>query len=275
MLQKYKGRIWLTILVSLLFLLASCGTASAPSPSQTLQNSIKAMSQLKFVHFDLQNTLKFQTTDNTNASEASFNITGQGDAVAPDQVSVSLLQSQKPLVSVVRTGGKVYVREGNGKWYVTDQNKVPDNVQKFFSQNVGNIINAVEKAKLTDHGQEVLNGEKLDHITAALDPQTLQALSSQINGLLPKEQQSSQNMLKQATVDFWIDQSTEYIHQAQLNATASVDLSKMLQISVDGQKFSIPANVQLASLKSQVNFSKFNQPVTIQAPSGAVPLQQH
>jgi hypothetical protein len=283
MLQRYKGHILLTVLVALLFLLSACGTSAlannTASPQQTLQNSAKAMSQLKSVHFDLQATLNLQSASTTNggASGISFNVTGHGDAATSDQVDMDLLLGQNPLLSVVSTAGKVYVQSQGGTWYVVNQSKVTAGVQKFFSQEglskqLGQITSELKNAELIDHGPEVLNGETLDHITATLDAQTLQTLSSQLNGLLPAKQQSSQNVFNQATLDLWIDQSTWYVHQAELNLAVHVDLSKLPALNFNGQNMSLPAEVLPVSLKAQFNFSKFNQPVTIQAPSDASPL---
>ena len=276
MLQKYKGRILLTGLVALLFFLAACGNSGGTPPAQTLQQSVTAMSQLKSVHFDMQSTLnmQFPSNNNGNSGGISLNVTGHGDAAAPNQVSATFLMGQNPLLSVVSTGGKVYVQVKNGQWYVTDKSKVPDNVQQFISQHLGDITKAISNAKLTDHGQETVNGESLDHITVALDAQTLQSLSSQLNGMLPTNMQSNQNAITQATLDLWIDQSTSYVHQAKLAIAANVDTSKWPPVNFNGQNIKFPAAVVPTALNAQVNFSKFNQPVTIQAPSGAIPFPQ-
>ena len=277
MLKKYKGHVWLTGLVALLFLLTACGAGGSTPPAQTLQNSITAMRQLKSVHFDLQSTTNVQTTPQNNGNNpgVSFNVTGHGDAAAPNQVTLNLSMGQNPLLALISTGGKVYIQGSNGKWYVVDQSQIPDGFQKFFQQDLGQIEVDLEKAQLIDHGQEVVGGVALDHITATFDAATLQQISTQFNDLLPASMQSNQNALKQAALDLWIDQSTWYIHQAKLNVAASVDLSKLPKISVNGQTINLPAKVLPITLTAQVGFSKFNQPVNIQPPSGAVPFQQH
>jgi len=284
MLQKYRGHILVTGLVALLFLLSGCGTLGlangSTTPTQTLQNSAKAMSELKSVHFDLQALLDLQSASSSNgaANGLSFNVTGHGDAAMPDQVSATFSLGQNPVLNVITTGGKIYVQGQNGKWFVMDQSQVTDGAQKIFSQDLSKqlavIMAQLQNAKLTDHGQEVVKGESLDHITATLDATTLQSLTVQFNGLLPAAQQSTQNQISQATLDLWIDQSTWYVHQAALNVGVRVDLSKVPNLNFNGQKVDMPSGVVPITLKGQLNFSKFNQPMNIQAPAQAEPFTQ-
>lgn len=276
MLQKYKQHIWLPGLAALILLLSACGTstqASNVSPQQTLENSAVAMSQLKAAHFDLQATLKLQSTSSSNGM--TFNVTGNGDAsTTSKQADVNLLLGKQPWLSLISTGGKVYVQSNNGAWHVTDQSKI-SGTEKIFSQNmttvVGGLLSTLKNATLSDKGSEVLNGETLDHIVVTLDAKTLKALSAQFNGLLPTNNQSTQNELSQTTLDLWIDTTTWYVHQAVLNASVQVDLSKLPQINFDGQNIVLPATVLPVTLKAQINFSKFNQAVNIQAPANATP----
>lgn len=272
----HRKHIWLMSLVAMLFFVVGCGTpglASSPVPvSQTLQNSAKAMSQLKSVHLDLQATLNIQahtSSTNTNPVGMTFNVTGHGDVAMPNQLALNLFLGQNRLFNVISTGKTVYIQGKNGQWYSID---ISGNERRIFSQglpgSISTIVTELKSAKLTDHGQESVNGETLDHITATLDAQTLQALSSQLNGLFPAKQQSGLNALKQGALDLWIDQSTSYIHQATLHVAAQIDLSTLSRLS----GINAPSTVLPLDLKIQVNFSKFNQPVNIQTPSGAIPF---
>lgn len=278
--RKHTKHIFLTGLVALLFLLTACSvpglpTGSSPTPAQTLQNSSVAMSKLNSVHFDLrQASLKIQSSDAQGGM--TFNVTGHGDAAAPDQVSVKFVSEQKPLFALVSKGPKVYVQVTGGTWYSLDKAKITDSAQNFFSQSLATrlaqIMVVLQNAKLTDHGQETVDGASLDHITATLDAQTLQAVSSQLNGMLPANIQSGQNQVQQATLDLWVDQSTWYVHQAKLDLVVQVDANKLSALT--GQQASSSSSTLPVELKAQVNFSKFNQPVTIQAPSNAVAFPQ-
>jgi hypothetical protein len=193
-------------------------------------------------------------------------VTGQGDAAAPDKVSLKL-SSGGPLLSLISSGSKVYVQIAGGTWHAVSKDQIKDAEQNFFSQSLatrlGQIMSAVQDAQLTDHGQETLNGESLDHITATLDAQTLQTLSSELNQLAPSSAQSGQNQLKKATLDVWIDTSTSYVHVAQLDIVTQVEASALEHFS--GHKTGA-SGVLPIELKAQVTFSKFNQQVTIQPP---------
>lgn len=267
-----KQYIFPTMLVTLLFLLAGCGmpgvTAGAPSTAQMIQNSVGAMSKLKSAHVDFQanvNLASNTSSTSTNSGSMTFNVTGHSDVAGPNQVSVDLQLGSVPVLSLVSNGQKIYIRGKNGTWYFLEKGQLKDGAQNFFSQSLtqrmGQILGLLQNAKLIDHGQEALNGQTLEHITATFDQQTLQQLSTQLNGLLSANVQSQ---LQKATLDLWIDQSTWYIHQAQLDVVAQA------QVSLKGKSTSVsPADVKL-----QFNFSKFNAPVNIQVPANAVPLPQ-
>lgn len=281
MLRTYKKHILLTGLAALLFILASCGmpgmATSSSAPTQTLQNSATAMSHLNSAHIDLQAKVNVQSapsSTNSNTSALTFNVTGHSDVAHPDQVSADLQLGQTPLLSVVSAGQKVYVRGKNGTWFFLDKSQVKDGTQDFFSQSLtqrmGQIMAILQNAKLTDHGQESLNGQKLDHITATLDQQSLQALSGQLNALLPADQQSVQNQVQKATLDLWIDQSTSYVHQAKLDVVTQVDIDKIPTLA--HSQISTSSTLLPVELNVQVNFSKFNQPLHIQIPTNAVPF---
>lgn len=280
MLQIYKKRLFLAGLVALLFLLTACSVpglvGASPTPEQTLQNSAKVMSQLKSVHFAIpQATLAVRSSSSSN-SGVSFTLTGQGDAVSPDQASVDLALGKNPVFALVSKGQKVYVQVMNGTWYSVDKSQVKNTFQGLFSQNIttqlGQIMTILQSATLTDHGQETLNGVSLDHITATLDGQTLQNLNSLLNSYLPQSAQSAQNQIKQATMDLWIDQSTDYVYQTRLNVTVQVDANSLK--SLIGQSAGNLSGVLPVNLQAQIDFSKFNQPITIQAPASSVPFQQ-
>ncbi len=277
MVQFCKKYISLGGLLALLLLLAACsvpGLGATSTPSQTLQNSAAAMAKLNSVHVDLQTTLNARA--NNASGGVTFSLTGHGDAALPSDASINLALGQNPLLAVISKGSKVYVQTGNGVWYWLDKNTIKNAAQNFFSQSLatrlGQIMTVVENANLTDHGQESLNGTSLDHITATLDQQTLQTLNTQLAGLLPQGVQTGQSQITAASLDLWIDQSTGYVHQAILNVTTQVDMTALKPFM--GQSNSGITGVVPVTVKAQVNFSKFNQPVNIQAPANSVPFPQ-
>ncbi|HEX7734207.1 MAG TPA: LppX_LprAFG lipoprotein [Ktedonobacteraceae bacterium] len=271
MLQTYKKSLVMVGMIALLFLLVACSVPGvAASPAQTLTASATAMSKLSSVHFDLQTTVSVQ--GNGSANGVTYNVSGQGDAAQPDKVAVQL-NAGGPLFSLVSSGSKVYVQLKGGTWYSVDKDKIKDAEQNFFSQSLANrlgqIMSVLQDAQLTDHGQETVNGESLDHITATLDEQTLKNLSSQLNGLAPSSAQSGLNQIKKATLDVWIDTATSYVHVAKVDVVTQVDASALERFS--GRKLDV-SGVLPIELKAQVTFSKFNVPVNIQPPSTSTPL---
>jgi hypothetical protein len=276
MVQWCKKYIFLGGLLALFFMLAACSVpglgGASPTPAQTLQNSAAAMARLNSVHVDLQATLNARANNANNG--VTFNLSGQGDATKPDDASINLSLGQKPLLAVISAGSKVYVQNGDGVWYWLDKSALKNAAQSFFSQSLatrlGQIMAVVENAKLTDQGQETLNGVSLDHINAVLDQQTLQALDTQLAGLLPQSVQTGQSQITAASLDLWIDQSTWFVHQAVLNVTTQVDMTALQPYL--GQ--SDVTGVVPVTVKAQLDFSKFNQPVTIQPPANSVPFPQ-
>jgi hypothetical protein len=285
MLRKYKGHLWLTGLVSLLLLLSACslpGQTGSASPAQTIQNSALAMSQLKSVHFDVQANLQLSAATpvagtSTPTSGMSFAVTGSGDGAKTGVADVNLLLNQNPFLSAISANGNVYVRGGDGTWYVANQNQV-NGVEKFFSQDpatyLAALLGELQNATLADQGSTTLNGQTVDHITATLDAKTLQSLAAQLNGLLPANEQSAKNTLNQATLDLWINTSNSYVVQAKFTVGANLDLSKIPQVDFNGQTINLPAEVMPVNLTAQFDFSKYNVPVTVQVPTGAQPLPQ-
>ncbi len=276
MVRFCKKYISLMGMLALLFVLAACsvpGLASTPpTPAQTLQNSAQAMSKLSSVHIDLQAGLSLQSSSSNGGM--TFNLTGHGDAAQSGDASVQISLGSNPLLAVISKGQTVYVQFKNGTWYSATKDQIKNTAQNFFSQSLATrleqIMTLAQNAKLTDHGQESLNGTSLDHITAVLDQQTLQALNSQLSGLIPVGNQNGQNQISQASLDLWIDQSTSYVHQAILNLTAQVNAQALQHLT--GQSTGSTSGTLPVTVKAQINLSNFNQPVNIQAPANSTPF---
>src|SRR5690348_16193124 len=97
-----------------LLLMSACSSPTIGSGSgtptssltvlQVLQNSANAMKQLKTVHFDTTNSGTVAGSNGTSSatpaagtpatSNGSFNLTGSGDVVIPDQQSVKVTLNQ-------------------------------------------------------------------------------------------------------------------------------------------------------------------------------------
>jgi len=132
---------------------------------------------------------------------------------------------------------------------------------------------------VVDHGDETLNGASLRHITITLDKTGLVKLiqsTSQFKQLPATSQQSINQILNSsvssfnASLDFWFDESTSYIHRMALKLNAAAELSK-LPTSTSG---STTGTTGAVSLKADIviNLSRFNDPsIKITAPSNAIP----
>ncbi|HEY0755079.1 MAG TPA: LppX_LprAFG lipoprotein [Ktedonobacteraceae bacterium] len=271
--HTYKKPLFFAGMITLLLLLAACSVpGTAASPGQTLLSSASAMGKLSSVHFDLQTVTTVQSNSSTNG--LTYPVTGQGDATSPDKVSIQL-SSNGPLLGLISSGQNIYVQSKGGPWYSVDKSNVKDAEQSFFSQSLatrlGQIMSALQNAQLTDHGQETVNGESLDHLTVTIDQQTLKSISSELNGLAPADSQSGLNQIKKATLDLWIDTSTSYVHLVKVDIVTQVDATALEHFT--GQSIGATGALPI-EMKAQVTFSKFNQPVNIQPPTSATPLAQ-
>jgi hypothetical protein len=100
--KEHKKLYSLLALGALLLLMSACAPVvssggSSLSPGQVLQNSAKAMTQLKSAHFDLKvasnllaNNTSVPTTPTPVPNQVNVNITGSGGENLPDQQSLQI-----------------------------------------------------------------------------------------------------------------------------------------------------------------------------------------
>ena len=286
----------LLILMAVLLLVSACGGSSVTA-GQLLTNSANAMKQIKSVHLDMTMSLNLTVSGLSNNNStvsipANTNVTvnASGDEVLPDQTSLSLSGSSGPgkfsFAEVVK-GNKLYIQNGQGQWYVMDKSQLgssSDSTSNLLSNasapDFSKLLAMLDKdVTVTDHGDETLNGASLRHITISLDKSGLLNLiqgTSQFKQLPASTQQSINQMLNSgvssfsASLDFWFDESTSYIHRMELKLNAAADLSK-LAATTSG---STAGTTGAASLKADIviNLSRFNDPsIKITAPANAIP----
>jgi len=265
-----RAKKWTTTsLVVMLYLLTIAGTPAmaADSPSQIIGKSADVMSKLKSFHGDFTST----ELVHSEGRDSTYTINGTADAANTNQMQIKLLRGSDSLATVVSTGQNVYVQRGTGPWYVTNIRKLPNDAQKYISQglpkSIGQLLSALQKARLEDKGQETVGNTKLHHITATLDPQSLRTLTQQLNGMLPSKWQSNQNQLQRGVVDLWIDPTTSYLHQMNIDTHAQVDQKVLSQ----GVGLQTRAAVVPVDARGQLKLSKFDQAFTIQIPRSATP----
>jgi len=281
-------------MVALTLLISACsqattspGTGNTNKPSdltaqQVLQKSADAMKNLKSSHIEVKANTSVQaveaksTNNGKTPSGTNLNVTmtGSGDQQGANQqqmaLTVNSAQQTTKLAEVVN-GNKVYVQNNLGKWYVLDKQQVAGANNNMFSGvtvDQNSMLGLIQNVKLTDHGDDTQAGPSLRHLTATLDKAALQQVltqNPQLKGSLG--QQNIDTILKSAkqfnaVVDVWIDENKFYVHRTQLQLDIVADTTA---VSKD-----TPAAAK-SSVKTVVDLSKFDQPVTITVPTNATP----
>jgi len=295
-----KKHLGLLALVAILLLMSACsfpGTGSSLTAAQVLQNSTNAMKHLKSVHLDMKITGSIQTglaatptASNPTPSQTAFTLTVSGDEMLQGQqpsVKLTLIESilgQNTTFSEILLGGKAYFQNSKGQWYVLDKSVFNGSSLNPFANlntDAGSFLSLVQNATITDHGTEALNGQNLRHISATLGKESLSQLLSK-NAQLSKLF-SSVNLknllndikLNQASVDVWVDEATSYVHHIDEKLNLSINLSALISsLGTPTASATPPAGLPssiTAGYDATIDFSKFDQPVTITAPANAIP----
>lgn len=294
--KTYKVRYTLMVLLPVLLLMCACSPSLGLSGSsltvlQVLQNSAKAMKDLKSAHIDTQTTGSLQTISTTATSTSGtsdhlmFKVTGNGDEALPNQEQLQLAidkggNNQSTQVAEIVQGDKVYIQNTKGQWYVLDKSTLEGFTGNPFSGVNGLDPNALlgllGDTQITDHGDELLNGESLRHITVALDKDGFKKILNsdpQLGNLFG--QQNIDTILNStktfaSSLDLWIDETNFYVHRTELKINLDEDVSSLSQSLTPVVTFPLPAGV-ITGFDSTLDLSKFNNPVTITPPTGAIP----
>lgn len=290
----------------LLLLLNACTVpgASGNSAADVLNKSAQAMQKLTSANFAFDASLTSNLgsllpsgSDSTSSqtpsgSDLTITLKGNGQVQFPDQSALNLQlhvptagQGQDTQLSAVIKDKKLYFKGNDGQWYVASPNTSNTFLGSTQVSNYSKLLNLTNKARITDHGTQSRNGENLRHITLAFDKAELNDVLNQVDltSSLSTEQQQlltsfmDKLTLKTLSLDTWIDEATSYIHHLDFTLDLSLDLGNL--VSALGQNSKSGTSSALSSLPSTVNvklalgfdLSKFNQPVTITAPSNAIP----
>ncbi len=291
----YKRSYILLVLLPALLLISACGPSiglgtgsSSLTVLQVLQNSVKAMKSLKSAHIETKTSGMLQTIS-TSATPASrrlaFSVTGRGDEALPTQESLQISvdrEKNSPLTNLAEIvqGDKVYIQNAKGQWYVLDKSTFEGFTGNPFSGINGldpsNLLGLLQDTQITDHGDELLNGESLRHITIAFDKgafKKIVANDPQLGNLFGRQNiDTLLNSTKtfMTNLDLWIDEATFYIHRTELKFNLNEDINALSQSLTPVKTFPLPAGV-ITSFDSTLDLSKFNAPVTITPPTGAIP----
>ena len=264
--------------MALLCLLSACsflglgatqpGNVQSQTPAQVLQNAATAMQHLKSAHI----TMNVGTTANggsaANQQPNTLTVRADGDQVFPGQSSLhmsigQMMGGNATKFTEVVTGDQLYVQNAQGQWHVINQKDLTGSPFSAIQvSNYNSLLMLSQQATITDHGQEMLNGQTTRHITMTFNSSALKSLLSatgQLGSLSAQQQQDlnqqlSQIKLNSSTFDVWVDTTNAYVSRMEL-------------------KFSISSNDnETSSVDATVDYSKYNEQVTITAPAGATPV---
>lgn len=297
-----KGRYMLGLLatVAILLIMSACGLGSSGSGSQSsktgaqvLQSTVNTMKQLKTVHVDMKANANIgivgltPTPGSTTPSTISFNVTVNGDEVLPDQAASLKLtmggfSGLNLNLAEVSKGDKIYFQNSKGQWYVIEKSQLVGSnsaSNPFSSANVPNfnqLLDLSKHAQVTDHGDQSLNGENLRHITITLDKNGLKDLlnsTGQLSSLTGSSQQTVDRFMNstknfQASLDFWIDESTSYVHRVEMKFNLNIDARSF---ATPGTTSKGPSAITLG-FDTTIDLSRFNDSsITVTTPANAIP----
>ena len=287
-----KGRFIFFAFVAIVLLMSACSSTGGSSNSQTalqvLQKSVTAMKQLKSAHIDMKLagtvniTSATPTTTSANAHQLTINLTGNGDEVLPDKFAlhISLDQnnsgaSHTNLAEVI-LGRQLFIQNTKGQWYVLSGGRMQGAAgNPFAGANISNyngLLGLAQKAQITDHGDQTLNGQSLHHISVTFGEGALKELLN-ATGQTSTQQDTSKLLneitLQQSTLDVWIDEATSYVHRLELklNLTVKGDSAHNSGTPTTSSTSS-PVTTDIDTI---IDYSKFNESITITAPANAIP----
>ncbi|WP_052890692.1 DUF6612 family protein [Thermogemmatispora carboxidivorans] len=293
----------LAVLLGLTLLLSACGTASSSNSGvtkstltagQVLQKAVTSMQHLKTAHFDFSLTENFQmqsqgtATPTSQSSAMPNNLTLSmqgssdeafpGEASAQIKVSVPGLGTNQQLNEIIKDG-KVYIQNKQGQWYVLEQSSLTGTssfLGAINSDQYSRLLALAQKAQLTDHGDQSLHGQNLRHISVTFGKDALKDLLNSFEQLPSGLSQSDLQQIEQATtlqqanLELWIDEQSFYVHELGLNMKMDLDLNKLVQATPTTSSSGL-SGVFAIQTNATVDYSKFNQPVSINAPANATP----
>lgn len=282
----------LLLMMVMLLVLSACGGSSVTA-GQLLTNSANAMKQIKSLHLDMTATVNVgvsglpSTSSSSIPANTNITVNASGDEVMPDQTSLKLSTSGvgngKFAFAEIVKGNQLYIQNAQGQWYVMDKSKLEGSstslnnlLSKASVPDFSKLLNLLQKdVTVVDHGDETLNGASLRHITVTLDKNGLVKLiqsTDQFKGITQQDINQLLNSVSNfsASLDFWFDEATSYIHRFELKLNFAADMSKLSTPTSDTSS-SAPTGFSLKA-DITVDLSKFNDSsIKITAPANAIP----
>jgi len=170
---------WGSLLLGLL-VLAACGETTAPPASEIIGKSATAMRGVQSLSFTLD------TSKLDNYPKSLFLVSAQGQVARPDKFHAkakALLAGVAIQIEVVSVGDKQYMTDpASGRWQAMPPSF---NVLAAFDPNKG-IADILANAKeVTNDGTETVDGTACYRLKAVLAPESLRALSTEVNATVP------------------------------------------------------------------------------------------
>jgi len=262
------------------------GTSSNKTPMQVLKSSDAAMKQLKTAHFNMDSVTTMNNASTTTAAPHGTTIMLQdsGDQQFPNQLTMHLNVGQATgspalTLSEVVVGQKVYIQSPKGKWFTLDDNILKSTTGNPLAganvANYNNLLTLAQKESLSDHGTENMSGQSLRHITVHFSSNVLRdllATTGQLNSMSAQQQEALKNTrLENPTLDLWIDEATSYVHRMVLKFTMSAGTSAIgTAVTTKSSSSPVMSSRTSTDVNTAIDYSKFNAPVKITAPSNAI-----
>jgi len=216
-----------------LLLLAGCGSPSAGTPSQIIQKAIDAQGKLGSVHVDVQNDIEVDAPGGNRSSSLSY----KGSFAKPDSWKLTL-RAGGAKSDLVIVGQRTWLKmAGSDKW-----------VEKTSESAVtgaapGDVV-AAKYLKAARNVELVDTKEDLYHLKFDLDILSF-ARGFNLSGIDPTLFKG-----KEAQMQIWVRQKDLRL------ARATMDFAS---------HFAAPNNTDI-KMTTEVEFSNFNEPVSIEPP---------
>jgi hypothetical protein len=211
-------------------------------------------------------------------SEGAFSKTG-----AAAQGTVDIVVSGQTINAEYKANDSGVYIGLMGKWYQvpsdqTDQFKelttmAPADIMAKFGVNLDDL-----SSERTLEGTETIDGAECYHVSAKPDPaQIAQGLIDAIDSpevkdqaadaastlsIDPADAEKLKSAIKEVSVDYWVDVETGWLRKAEV----AIKAEKAPDDTTSG--------LQSADVKISLAMSKFNEPVTVEAPPSPLPFDQ-
>ena len=180
-------------------------------------------------------------------------------------------------ISEIILGRQLFMQITKGQWYVLSSNLQGASGNPFVGSDISNynsLLGLAQKAQITDHGDQTLNGQNLRHITITFGQDALKELLNATGQTSLQQQQVTNKLLnqitlQQSTLDAWIDEATSYVHRLELKLNLAV---KGGPAGDSGTPAISPIPPSMTTgVDTIIDYSKFNESITITAPAHAIP----